>query len=95
MFGSPETTAGGNALKFYSSVRLDIRRIGALKRGDEVYGNETRVKVESWLEKKPAYDAFADCLKKLKGMINEGQKTEKKERYLKKEDVAKDEDLFI
>jgi len=45
MFGSPETTTGGNALKFYSSVRLDIRRIGAIKRGDEVVGNETRVKV--------------------------------------------------
>ena len=45
MFGSPETTTGGNALKFYSSVRLDIRRIGAIKRGDEAVGNETRVKV--------------------------------------------------
>ena len=45
MFGSPETTTGGNALKFYSSVRLDIRRIGAVKEGDEVTGNETRVKV--------------------------------------------------
>ncbi|SMF95997.1 recombination protein RecA [Methylomagnum ishizawai] len=45
MFGSPETTTGGNALKFYASVRLDIRRIGALKSGDEVVGNETRVKV--------------------------------------------------
>ncbi|MEM8563633.1 MAG: recombinase RecA [Pseudomonadota bacterium] len=45
MFGSPETTTGGNALKFYSSVRLDIRRIGAVKDGDEVVGNETRVKV--------------------------------------------------
>ena len=45
MFGSPETTTGGNALKFYSSVRLDIRRIGAIKRRDEVVGNETRVKV--------------------------------------------------
>ena len=45
MFGSPETTTGGNALKFYSSVRLDIRRIGAIKKGDEVLGNETRVKV--------------------------------------------------
>jgi recombination protein RecA len=45
MFGSPETTTGGNALKFYASVRLDIRRIGALKRGDEVIGNQTRVKV--------------------------------------------------
>ncbi|MEJ2405287.1 MAG: recombinase RecA [Candidatus Thiodiazotropha sp.] len=45
MFGSPETTTGGNALKFYSSVRLDIRRIGAIKRGDEVVGSDTRVKV--------------------------------------------------
>lgn len=45
MFGSPETTTGGNALKFYSSVRLDIRRTGAVKQGDEVIGNETRVKV--------------------------------------------------
>jgi recombination protein RecA len=45
MFGSPETTTGGNALKFYSSVRLDIRRIGAVKEGDEIVGNETRVKV--------------------------------------------------
>ena len=45
MFGNPETTTGGNALKFYASVRLDIRRIGAIKRGDEVVGNETRVKV--------------------------------------------------
>jgi recombination protein RecA len=45
MFGSPETTTGGNALKFYSSVRLDIRRIGSIKKGDEVVGSETRVKV--------------------------------------------------
>lgn len=45
MFGNPETTTGGNALKFYSSVRLDIRRIGAVKQGDEITGNETRVKV--------------------------------------------------
>src|SRR5690242_16237137 len=45
MFGSPETTTGGNALKFYSSVRLDIRRIGAIKNGEEVVGNQTRVKV--------------------------------------------------
>jgi recombination protein RecA len=45
MFGNPETTTGGNALKFYASVRLDIRRIGAIKRGDEVIGNDTRVKV--------------------------------------------------
>ena len=45
MFGSPETTSGGNALKFYSSVRMDIRRIGAIKNGDEIIGNSTRVKV--------------------------------------------------
>ena len=45
MFGSPETTSGGNALKFYSSVRLDIRRIGAIKDRDEIVGNQTRVKV--------------------------------------------------
>jgi recombination protein RecA len=45
MFGSPETTTGGNALKFYASVRLDIRRTGAIKKGDEVIGSETRVKV--------------------------------------------------
>jgi recombination protein RecA len=45
MFGSPETTTGGNALKFYATVRLDIRRIGAIKKGDEIVGNETRVKV--------------------------------------------------
>src|SRR5678810_1280988 len=45
MFGNPETTTGGNALKFYASVRLDIRRIGSVKRGDEVIGNETKIKV--------------------------------------------------
>ncbi len=45
MFGNPETTTGGNALKFYASVRLDIRRIGAIKKGEDVYGNQTRVKV--------------------------------------------------
>lgn len=45
MFGNPETTTGGNALKFYSSVRLDIRRVGAIKKGDEIIGNETKVKV--------------------------------------------------
>ena len=45
MFGNPETTTGGNALKFYSSIRLDIRRTGAIKKGDEILGNETRVKV--------------------------------------------------
>jgi recombination protein RecA len=45
MFGNPETTTGGNALKFYASVRIDIRRIGSIKKGEEVIGNETRVKV--------------------------------------------------
>jgi recombination protein RecA len=45
MFGNPETTTGGNALKFYASVRLDIRRIGAIKQGEEVVGNQTRVKI--------------------------------------------------
>jgi recombination protein RecA len=45
MFGNPETTTGGNALKFYASVRMDIRRIGSIKKGDEVVGAETRVKV--------------------------------------------------
>ena len=45
MFGNPETTTGGRALKFYASVRLDIRRIGAIKKGDEIVGNQTRVKV--------------------------------------------------
>ena len=45
MFGNPETTTGGNALKFYSSVRIDIRRIGAIKEGDDIIGNQTRVKV--------------------------------------------------
>jgi len=45
MFGSPETTTGGNALKFYASVRLDIRRIGSIKKGDEIIGNSTRIKV--------------------------------------------------
>ena len=45
MFGNPETTSGGNALKFYSSIRLDIRRIGAIKNGEDITGNRTRVKV--------------------------------------------------
>ena len=45
MFGNPETTTGGNALKFYSSVRIDIRRTGSVKEGDEIVGNETRVKI--------------------------------------------------
>jgi len=57
MFGSPETTTGGNALKFYSSVRLDIRRIAAIKDGDSVVGNRTRVKVV----KNKVAPPFRDC----------------------------------